>query len=253
MARDSLLGGNIFKGLSEARGQDMRREREERERYYRSRRSPSFGDMLKQNLMASAASSITAPIGQAIGGAITSVIQTPFERNVEEFEELENVVKMKNEVKRSQKSKGVFEKVEESIVSSGQTSDEYFQNNTTEKIAESMRRNYAKFDSVPLAQAVNKKSRELANEVVEYTDPKTQEKISLPRWQLSQRLYNNARKELTDVPGGTAEFDASISRANKRASNAAEAALKGFGRLFSGKSKEDLDREECYTRPRKKL
>lgn len=252
MARDSLLGGNIFKGLSEARGQDMRREREERERYYR-RRSPSFGDMLKQNLMASAASSITAPIGQAIGGAITNIIQTPFERNVEEFEELENVVKMKNEVKRSQKSKGVFEKVEESIVSSGQTSDEYFQNNTAEKIAESMRRNYAKFDSVPLAQAVNKKSRELANEVVEYTDPKTQEKISLPRWQLSQRLYNNARKELTDVPGGTAEFDASISRANKRASNAAEAALKGFGRLFSGKSKEDLDRESIKSLKNSKL
>jgi len=69
MARDSLLGGNIFKGLSEARGQDMRREREERERY-RSRRSPSFGDILKQNLMASAASSITAPIACPIGAVI---------------------------------------------------------------------------------------------------------------------------------------------------------------------------------------
>jgi len=252
MARDSLLGGNFFQGLAEARGQDMRREREERERLYR-RRNPSFGDMLKQNLKAQAASAVMTPVGEALGGAITSIIQTPFQRNVEEFEELENVVRMRNEIKRSQKSRGVFQKIEDAITSSGQTEDEYFKNNTAEQIAQDMNKNYAKFDSVPLAQAVNKRSRELANEVVEYTDPKTQEKISLPRWQLKQRLYNNAREELMEVPGGTAEFDASISRANKRASNAAEAALKGFGRLFSGKSKKDLDMEAIKSLKNSKL
>ena len=252
MARDSLLGGNFFQGLAEARGQDMRREREERERLYR-RRNPSFGDMLKQNLKVQAASAVMTPVGEALGGAITSIIQTPFQRNVEEFEELENVVRMKNEIKRSQKSRGVFQKIEDAITSSGQTEDEYFKNNTAEQIAQDMNKNYAKFNSVPLAQAVNKRSRELANEVVEYTDPKTQEKISLPRWQLRQRLYNNAREELMEVPGGTAEFDASISRVNKRASNAAEAALKGFGRLFTGKSKEDLDIEAIKSLKNSKL
>ena len=252
MARDSLLGGNFFQGLAEARGQDMRREREERERLYR-RRNPSFGDMLKQNLKVQAASAVMTPVGEALGGAITSIIQTPFQRNVEEFEELENVVRMRNEIKRSQKSRGVFQKIEDAITSSGQTEDEYFKNNTAEQIAQDMNKNYAEFKSVPLAQAVNERSRELANEVVEYTDPKTQEKISLPRWQLRQRLYNNARKEFMEVPGGTAEFDASISRANKRASNAAEAALKGFGRLFSGKSKEDLDMEAIKSLKNSKL
>ena len=65
MARDSLLGGNFFQGLAEARGQDMRREREERERLYR-RRNPSFGDMLKDTLKVQAASAIAQPIGTAI-------------------------------------------------------------------------------------------------------------------------------------------------------------------------------------------
>lgn len=71
MARDSLLGGNFFQGLAEARGQDMRREREERERLYR-RRNPSFGDMLKDTLKVQAASAIAQPIGTAIQDFVSS-------------------------------------------------------------------------------------------------------------------------------------------------------------------------------------
>ena len=70
MARDSLLGGNIFQGFAEARGQDLRREREERERYYR-RRNPSFGDMLKDTIKAQAVSAIAKPIGTAIEGFVS--------------------------------------------------------------------------------------------------------------------------------------------------------------------------------------
>ena len=242
MAKDSLSGANMFQAFAEAQNEDRRQERYERERYMRQR-NPSFGDMIKQSLMAHTAKAFTAPIGEAIGGAVTSVIQTPFERNAEEFEELESIVRMKNNVKRSQESKDVFEKIESEINSSGLTKEEFFKRNTEERIAEDMNRNYAEFKSVPLAQAVLERSGELADQAVEYKDPATGETISLSRWKLRQRLYENAHKELQEVPGGTAEFDTRISRRNKRASNAAEAAIKGISRLFGGKSKEDLDAE----------
>ena len=71
MAEDSLLGGNVFQSLGEARSQDMRKERYERDRYYRRERNPSFGDMLKQGLMAETAKAFTAPIGKAIEGFVS--------------------------------------------------------------------------------------------------------------------------------------------------------------------------------------
>tara|TARA_R110002012_G_scaffold12284_1_gene54901 strand:- start:652 stop:3486 length:2835 start_codon:yes stop_codon:yes gene_type:complete len=78
MARDSLLGQDFFGALGQSVGQDLTREREERERRYER---PSFADTLKAQAMSSVATAITAPIGQAIGGFVTE----PFKRLEDNF------------------------------------------------------------------------------------------------------------------------------------------------------------------------
>ncbi len=78
MARDSLLGQDFLGAFGQSVGQDLTREREERERRYER---PSFADTLKAQAMSSVATAITAPIGQAIGGFVTE----PFKRLEDNF------------------------------------------------------------------------------------------------------------------------------------------------------------------------
>ena len=78
MARDSLLGQDFLGAFGQSVGQDLTREREERESRYER---PSFADTLKAQAMSSVATAITAPIGQAIGGFVTE----PFKRLEDNF------------------------------------------------------------------------------------------------------------------------------------------------------------------------
>jgi hypothetical protein len=246
MARDSLLGGNIFKGLSEARGQDMRREREERERY-RSRRSPSFGDILKQNLMASAASSITAPIGQAIGGAITNVIQTPFQRNAKEFESREDIIKQRRMIKDNKSSGNFLSGIQDTIKKFDGTENEFWKDyaikRTKGRLTSELPGSGISAEDMPLYdRSMNEQARLYSEESVTYTDPSTGEKKTAPRHTRIRDAFHKARNEYEEA-SSQGDYDSVLKIANRRPENIIEAAL-GFGkRMISGQNREEYRTE----------
>ncbi len=245
MARDSLLGGNIFKGLSEARGQDMRREREERERY-RSRRSPSFGDMLKQNLMASAASSITAPIGQAIGGAITNVIKTPFQRNAKEFESREDIIKQRRMIKDNKSSGNFLSGIQDTIKKFDGTENEFWKDyaikRTKGRLTSELTGSVSAEDVPLYDRSMNEQARLYSEESVTYTDPSTGEKKTAPRHTRIRDAFHKARNEYEEA-SNQGDYDSVLKIANRRPENIIEAAL-GFGkRMISGQNREEYRTE----------
>lgn len=248
MARKSLLDRNFVSGLFEATGRDMTREREERERLMRKRyEQPSFGDVLKQNLMTQTASAFTAPIGKAIGSAITNVIQTPFDRSVKEFEAREDVVKQRRMI-NDNKSRGTFlSGIKTNMEQFDGTENEFWRDYTIKRTkgrltSELPGKGVSPEDMALYERSMNEQARAYSNESVTYTDPRTGEKKTAPRHTQISDAYHNAVQEYEEA-ASQGDYDSVLRLANRRPENIIEASL-GFGkRMISGQTKEEYQTE----------
>lgn len=248
MARKSLLDRNFVSGLFEASGRDMTREREERERLMRKRyEQPSFGDVLKQNLMTQTASAFTAPIGKAIGSAITNVIQTPFDRSVKEFESREDVVKQRRMI-NDNKSRGTFlSGIKTNMEQFDGTENEFWRDYTIKRTkgrltSELSGSGVSPEDMALYERSMNEQARAYSNESITYTDPRTVEKKTAPRHTQISDAYHNAVQEYEEA-ASQGDYDSVLRLANRRPENIIEASL-GFGkRMISGQTKEEYQTE----------
>jgi len=247
MAEDSLLGGSMFQALGEARSQDMQRERYERERYNRRQRNPSFGDMMKQSLMAHTTKAFTAPIGEAIGGAITSVIQTPFQRNAKEFEAREDVSTQRRNIKNNKRHGNSLSNIQTKIDQFDGTQQEFWRDyatkRSTARLTSELPGNNISPDDVPFySRSIHEQARLHSEKNVTYTDPRTGEEKTAPRYTKLMDAYNNAVQEYEEA-ASQGDYASVLKMANKRPENIIEAAL-GFGkRIISRQSKEEHQTE----------
>ena len=246
MAKDSLSGANMFQAFAEAQNEDRRQERYERERYMRQR-NPSFGDMLKQSLMAETTKAFTAPIGEAIGGAITSVIQTPFQRNAKEFEAREDVSQQRRNIKDNKRHGNSLSNIQTKIDQFDGTEQEFWRDYATKRsnvrlTSELPGKNISPDDVPFYSRSIHEQARLHSEKNVTYTDPRTGEEKTAPRYTKLMDAYNNAVQEYEEA-ASQGDYASVLKMANKRPENIIEAAL-GFGkRIISRQSKEEHQTE----------
>lgn len=219
----------LFQSITEARARDRRSLLDQRRR----QEDESFGDKLK----ASITGKISDSLSSAFEGAVEDIIQTPFKRNIEDFENREDLRRKQTQVTTARNQKKELDKIYNAATSYEGSEDDYWLQKMIDEQREFINVQYTNAGKNPnnYSESIALMAKDRANATVQHGDQ------SSPLWKRGKDLFYEAYGQAEDIPEG--EFSQVVARNNKRASNIVEAAGKGITRLFSGKSKEDLDNE----------
>tara|TARA_A100001515_G_scaffold2129_1_gene2115 strand:+ start:2619 stop:4169 length:1551 start_codon:yes stop_codon:yes gene_type:complete len=219
----------LFQSITEARARDRRSLLDQRRR----QEDESFGDKLK----ASITGKISDSLSSAFEGAVEDIIQTPFKRNIEDFENREDLRRKQTQVTTSKRNADTVKKLYQEAESYEGTLDDFWRQyeiNKQKELLNTQNESFGK-DPTKFKESIGLTAIQRADALVKYGDQ------SAPLWKRRKDLFYEAYDQYEDIPEG--QFSDVVARNNKRASNLVEATAKGIARLFSGKSKEDLDNE----------
>jgi len=219
----------LFQSITEARARDRRSLLDQRRR----QEDESFGDKLKSSITGKISDSLSG----AFEGAVEDIIQTPFKRNIEDFENREDLRRKQTQVTTSKRNADTVKKLYQEAESYEGTLDDFWRQYEINKQKELLDTQNASFgkDPTKFKESIGLTAIQRADALVKYGDQ------SAPLWKRRKDLFYEAYDQYEDMPEG--QFSDVVARNNKRASNIVEAAGKSIARLFSGKSKEDLDNE----------
>ena len=219
----------LFQSITEARARDRRSLLDQRRR----QEDESFGDKLKSSITGKISESLSG----AFEGAVEDIIQTPFKRNIEDFENREDLRRKQTQVTTAKRNVDTVKKKYQEAESYEGTLDDYWRQNEINKQIEFLNAQHKSLgkDPTKFKESIGLMAVQRADASVKYGDQ------SVPLWKRRKDLFYEAYDQYEDIPEG--QFSDVVARNNKRASNLVEATTKGIARLFSGKSKEDLDNE----------
>lgn len=223
------MSTGLFQSITEARARDRRSILDQRRR----QEDKSFGDKLKSSITGKISESLSG----AFEGAVEDIIQTPFKRNIEDFENREDLRRKQTQVTTSKKSADTVKNLYEEAKSYEGTLDDFWRQYEINKQKELLKTQNESFgkDPTKFKESIGVTAVNRADALVKYGNE------TAPLWRRRKDLFYKAYDQYEDMPEG--QFSDVVARNNKRASNLVEATTKGIARLFSGKSKEDLDNE----------
>lgn len=223
------MSTGLFQSITEARARDRRSILDQRRR----QEDESFGDKLKSSITGKISESLSG----AFEGAVEDIIQTPFKRNIEDFENREDLRRKQTQVTTAKRNVDTVKKKYQEAESYEGTLDDYWRQDEINKQTELLNTQHSSLgkDPTKFKEAIGLMAVQRADASVKYGDQ------SVPLWKRRKDLFYEAYDQYEDMPEG--QFSDVVARNNKRASNIVEATAKGIARLFSGKSREDLDNE----------